>query len=1638
MTFPLNLLPLFFSLQNKKLSTGGSKARKAPMMADATTQIGKSPPTRITSACQTEGVVCYMPPRLQTVQELHCLYRHPESELQLYIRQKMDTPPPITSHLDDPQSPISLPNEQWLSEPTCDSCARCIPVSQRVRFLRVMQEIAAEKEGPGCARCIPVRRGARAAKKTEPEPVISASTPKVCFPLQSGCPTTEGTQQCSTDKEAQKGEEGDGKGEGDDGGKGGGRVCEKGEGYIPISLQAPIDNLIQLCFKLENLEVPAILRQHMKYLLGGLHHLLAHLPVPLEPKKDCSSPSTPGHVAWNTGVKLQELKEALKVLNSEGENILPPYFLAELTQLQQVVHDTLLFATSGIQNETFAYDCSGCIMNSDLRPPPWRNQDLQGNPFFRRLCLDVGVRGIVQEIRKLQDVEMNVEDHSYLSDSDMESLTTDYPPTPPQSRWAKKTSENSNQKGKLVGRRRKKQKASKVRAKKLCPNWRKTKTDIHLTIPAPLTLQPTNKETMRRRRKTLQFNNSTSFSTVNPRETSLSPPNSPSLLFHQNDKVGSSTKHAPPLKGVAHSDSPSPPHLGHRVTDSNCTLSYAPTFKNRMPSPIQLVIADDKFMPPLKPSHTKTSALSPSSATTTVTSFCCPLSSTSSSPSSSTSISSSASSSVSSIANCTTHTCNSSASTSNSTAIFSTADYTTTSTVSTASCPMSPSDSSTAYSNASSVLVSQLHSAVSSGTTPFLQVLPATVSSTSVRAHLPQAAPFNASSSTKVNQSSMEQVNIKHLQKQANRKGFVSISSNPDPQPPNALKEQGYSCGEMRTTEQQQARPKMTPVPFSSVAPLVMHHPPGKQTNQVIPFIHPIVPLQPVNSGPLSPTTLIFAPFSYSPTVSSKPPRSLPPVGATPVPLSVAPSFVSLLTGPTPDITSNSTTNLSSASFTTSTSTSTSNSSSSSSIHSSSSSSSSSTSTSNSSSSTSLPSSSSSSAFFPTNPVLNSLFSCPSLSRPPLTSVKANTARPITHLVTGKRISSALLPTSIAAASIKSTKPTNDHIKSTELTGSTKSTASFSPAKDNASTSCSKNMNSSNSFSTLVIPVAQQQRDRMIPRSGQFPISLRVAGQTLMQAIYSVAGVNPSIPLRTRVNQAIPYMSKLKTIPYMSRVNQAFPSINGGSQAIPYVTDHIIPSMAEGSQAIPSMARGTQVIPSVGGGNQAIQSTAKGSSHAVNKQSTVRNVNEQSITSSMQPVALTKNCKKTQDSAMISPMPLLLPFSYLTPILSCSTPSTHPSPLSSHPTPSSTSTILPSSTHLPPSSTHATPPSLQASGTGGRKPKGFNSHSTATTIRGVRDCDIGNTGEVVGELLSDLSNGVAEVSSRISPVTSVVSMSSHVLNNCGLINPNLITREENTASLAADSCKKEAVTGMYDNSESLTISNTFALPNSCSALSCAPVIRFPTVTLNKPTPSKSTCTKASSLSVSVCHHTSSSTHSTSGSFAVPIASPVTPTENHVQHRQSSLRSAPSQKHVLSSSQSPPLSTTSPTLTPSLPSSVSPDEPHLTPLQSTLPVARLSVTQVANGLLIKWTFANEHLSMQTQVDRYELYAFVCSKGMSIPDISQWGKVGEIKPLALPMAVTLTNFATGQCYAFSVKVYYNGGLSSNFCPPSTVEL
>ena len=110
-----------------------------------------------------------------------------------------------------------------------------------------------------------------------------------------------------------------------------------------------------------------------------------------------------------------------------------------------------------------------------------------------------------------------------------------------------------------------------------------------------------------------------------------------------------------------------------------------------------------------------------------------------------------------------------------------------------------------------------------------------------------------------------------------------------------------------------------------------------------------------------------------------------------------------------------------------------------------------------------------------------------------------------------------------------------------------------------------------------------------------------------------------------------------------------------------------------------------------------------------------------------------------------------------------------------------------------------------------------------------------------------------------------------------------------------------------------------------------------------------------------------------------------------------------------------------------------------PLSPTLPVPRVQARAADQGVVIKWTFSEEGLSKQGSVIRYELYAHVSSsKPESLPPLDQWGKVGDIKPMSLPMAVTLTNFAKGQYYSFSVRAFFPGGRLSEYSEPRTVVL
>ena len=103
---------------------------------------------------------------------------------------------------------------------------------------------------------------------------------------------------------------------------------------------------------------------------------------------------------------------------------------------------------------------------------------------------------------------------------------------------------------------------------------------------------------------------------------------------------------------------------------------------------------------------------------------------------------------------------------------------------------------------------------------------------------------------------------------------------------------------------------------------------------------------------------------------------------------------------------------------------------------------------------------------------------------------------------------------------------------------------------------------------------------------------------------------------------------------------------------------------------------------------------------------------------------------------------------------------------------------------------------------------------------------------------------------------------------------------------------------------------------------------------------------------------------------------------------------------------------------------------------TFPVPKVQVKASEHGVVIKWTFSEENLHHQTAVTRYELYAHAISASVANPPVHHWGKVGVIKPLTLPMAVTLTNFTKGQIYLFSVRAFFTGGCSV-YSEPCTIS-
>ena len=395
---------LFCPIQTKKLSSPPRRHSKGVK----TVEKGIQTATRVyNSASQTEGVVRTVPARLRSPSHIMCLYKHPDSELQLYIEEGKQSVACSTDNQSDSKEENPTLNHDWLSASVEGECARSVPVSPRVRFARAIQTLST----CGTNRLV----SAGSLQQTDAQ-TLSDSTETAAKPGEPES-TGRGNTTCRQNREE----------------------C------LPLPIRTSISKLIEVYYRLNALPKEPVQEVHMVSLLKAIHHLLSHLPVSIEapgvvtpstptpcsdtatgvpstsppisthppseplpatpPCTECPSssspPTTPGTASWSMGAKLQELVEVLGELEEKGKDVFPRYFKAELALLQTMVHHTLTFLTTGLQHETFTHDRLGCIVDSDLQMRPWRDRDLQMNPFFRRLCLDVGIRGLMQEVKRL-------------------------------------------------------------------------------------------------------------------------------------------------------------------------------------------------------------------------------------------------------------------------------------------------------------------------------------------------------------------------------------------------------------------------------------------------------------------------------------------------------------------------------------------------------------------------------------------------------------------------------------------------------------------------------------------------------------------------------------------------------------------------------------------------------------------------------------------------------------------------------------------------------------------------------------------------------------------------------------------------------------------------------------------------------------------------------------------------------------------------------------------------------------------------------------------------------------------------------------------------------------------------------------
>ena len=106
----------------------------------------------------------------------------------------------------------------------------------------------------------------------------------------------------------------------------------------------------------------------------------------------------------------------------------------------------------------------------------------------------------------------------------------------------------------------------------------------------------------------------------------------------------------------------------------------------------------------------------------------------------------------------------------------------------------------------------------------------------------------------------------------------------------------------------------------------------------------------------------------------------------------------------------------------------------------------------------------------------------------------------------------------------------------------------------------------------------------------------------------------------------------------------------------------------------------------------------------------------------------------------------------------------------------------------------------------------------------------------------------------------------------------------------------------------------------------------------------------------------------------------------------------------------------------------------------LPKLRASISASNNGIILTWDYDNPSLPGQSRVECYHLFAHQAKESHVSPptDMAAWKKIGVVNALPLPMACTLTQFATGNIYHFAVLAVDINGREGPLSNPCTIRL